>query len=99
MSACEAFDYQALNRASYDAIAAEWDAARVALWAREPIYVAEVERAAAEGGRLLDLGCGSGRPLAEHFIARGWQVTGVDQSETLLALARARHSAQRWIAE
>jgi SAM-dependent methyltransferase len=41
------------------------------------------------GGRILDLGCGRGRhavPLAR----RGYVVTGVDLSETMLRLARER---------
>ena len=37
-------------------------------------------------GRLLDLGCGTGRHLAD-FAARGWQVTGVDLSEPMLERA------------
>ena len=38
-------------------------------------------------GRLLDLGCGAGEPFPAYFIARGWQVTGVDFSSRMLALA------------
>lgn len=44
---------------------------------------------------VLDLGCGTGGhavPLAE----RGYQVLGVDQSEEMLARARARGSAARF---
>lgn len=38
-------------------------------------------------GRLLDLGCGAGEPFARYFVDRGWQVTGVDFSGRMLALA------------
>jgi SAM-dependent methyltransferase len=41
------------------------------------------------GGPVLELGCGSGRillPLAQD----GWQVTGIDNSLAMLALARER---------
>jgi SAM-dependent methyltransferase len=38
-------------------------------------------------GRLLDLGCGAGEPFPAYFIARGWQVTGVDFSSRMIALA------------
>jgi SAM-dependent methyltransferase len=43
--------------------------------------------AAAPGRRLLDLACGHGR-IALPFARAGWQVTGLDLSETSLALAR-----------
>jgi 2-polyprenyl-3-methyl-5-hydroxy-6-metoxy-1,4-benzoquinol methylase len=31
-----------------------------------------------EGAKVLDLGCGSGRPVAQHMAERGLLVTGVD---------------------
>jgi SAM-dependent methyltransferase len=37
--------------------------------------------------RLLDLGCGTGRHLV-HFAARGFDATGLDLSEHMLAVAR-----------
>ncbi len=43
-------------------------------------------------GRLLDLGCGTGRHL-EHFVRRGWRVTGVDLSELMLAEAANKLAA------
>jgi SAM-dependent methyltransferase len=39
--------------------------------------------------RLLDLGCGTGRH-AVHLTERGFEVTGVDQSEAMLEHARRR---------
>lgn len=30
---------------------------------------------------ILDLGCGTGRPIAEYFISKGFSVTGVDGSQ------------------
>lgn len=43
-------------------------------------------------GRLLDLGCGTGRHLA-HFARLGWRVVGVDLSEPMLARAAAKLKA------
>ena len=40
-------------------------------------------------GRLLDLGCGTGRHLA-HFARLGWRATGLDLSPHMLARVRAR---------
>lgn len=48
-----------------------------------------LDRWFASPGRLLDLGCGTGRHVA-HFAARGFQVIGLDLSEHMLAAARAK---------
>lgn len=45
-------------------------------------------------GRLLDLGCGTGRHV-EQFARRGFEVTGLDLSSHMLCLARQRLSAGR----
>lgn len=39
-------------------------------------------------GNILDLGCGSGKPIFEYYKNRGYQVVGVDASEKILSLAR-----------
>jgi len=39
---------------------------------------------------VLDLGCGSGRPVAQHMHERGLHVTGVDSSPTMISLCRSR---------
>ena len=38
------------------------------------------------GAAVLDIGCGSGLPLAGELIRRGYDVTGVDGSATMVAL-------------
>jgi ubiquinone/menaquinone biosynthesis C-methylase UbiE len=40
-------------------------------------------------GRLIDLGCGTGRALV-HFARRGFQCLGVDLSETMLDIVRQK---------
>lgn len=50
-----------------------------------------------QGGRVLDLGCGSGRPLARYCIERGYSVTGVDASPELIGLCRERFPDQTWV--
>ena len=47
-------------------------------------------------GRLLDLGCGTGR-LCRHFASRGFDCTGVDLSEEMLALARQHGESVTWL--
>lgn len=49
------------------------------------------------GARVLDLGCGSGMPVAFHLVQYGLRVTGVDTSPTLIALCRQRMPEHKWI--
>jgi SAM-dependent methyltransferase len=49
------------------------------------------------GGSVLDLGCGTGEPIARYLIERGFEVTGVDASPTMIALSRARFPDREWI--
>ncbi|HEY1191362.1 MAG TPA: class I SAM-dependent methyltransferase [Gemmata sp.] len=54
--------------------------------------VAYCERNFAAPGRLLDLGCGTGR-LCLHFAQKGFECVGVDLSEEMLARAREKSLA------
>lgn len=51
----------------------------------------------AQPGSVLDLGCGSGEPIAHYLIEQGRRVTGVDASPELINLCRARFPDQDWI--
>jgi SAM-dependent methyltransferase len=86
-----------LNRRSYNAIAKDWDAARTTLFPYEPPFLDRLTNSLLRGARILDLGCGTGRPVAEFLIRQGYAVTGVDQAEDLLALARERLPEGRWL--
>jgi SAM-dependent methyltransferase len=59
-----------------------------------------LERAAALSpppGQVLDLGCGSGEPIARFFLEKGYRVTGVDAAHEMLAIGRARFPDTRWL--
>ena len=45
---------------------------------------------------ILDIGCGSGEPIARYFLEAGHRVTGVDSSATLIGLCRERFPAETW---
>jgi 2-polyprenyl-3-methyl-5-hydroxy-6-metoxy-1,4-benzoquinol methylase len=49
------------------------------------------------GGRVLDLGCGGGEPIARYLIDRSCQVIGVDLSQTMIGLARTRFARHQWL--
>jgi len=86
-----------LNRESYDRIAAEWNAARAAFFGRERVYLDALLDGLPRPSTVLDLGCGTGRPMAEHVIASGHRIIGVDQSVAMLAFARQRFPDETWI--
>jgi SAM-dependent methyltransferase len=48
-------------------------------------------------GSVLDVGCGSGEPIARYFIEQGYEVTGVDVVAEMLELCRARFPQMRWL--
>jgi SAM-dependent methyltransferase len=51
------------------------------------------------GGKatILDLGCGSGSPVAKYMAECGFHVTGVDSSPTLLSLCSDRLPDHEWM--
>lgn len=49
------------------------------------------------GGTVLDAGCGSGLPIAQHFIEQGYQVTGIDFAAPMLDMARRRFPTSCWL--
>jgi SAM-dependent methyltransferase len=75
--------------AAYEREARDWARGRNRdLW-EEPALVAAVA-GRAPGLAVLDLGCGSGEPIAAWFAARGDSVTGVDGAAAMIAEFRAR---------
>ena len=48
------------------------------------------------GGRVLDLGCGAGDPIADYIARRGFEVVGVDASPSMLEIARERFPDGDW---
>src|SRR5262245_14298197 len=81
----------------YERHALAWDAdRRRSAWTDKPWherFMAQMPRPA----RVLDLGCGSGWPVARHLAAGGLRVTGVDSSPTLISLCRRRLPDHDWM--
>lgn len=85
------------NRDSYNAIANSWDMARTSFYGRERAYIDAFLDGLPAPSSILDLGCGTGRPIGEYILAQRHHLTGVDQAAALLDLARARFPSGRWI--
>ena len=45
---------------------------------------------------VLDIGCGTGVPIARHLIERGCLVTGVDASRAMITLCAQRFPEHHW---
>ncbi len=82
----------------YERHARDWDADRQrAAWNDKPWH----ERFAAllpAGASVLDLGCGSGSPVAAYMARRGLRVTGVDSSPSFISICRERLPGHEWLA-
>jgi len=80
----------------YDKIVGWFDGARCKdLMERE--YLELALKVIPEGGKILDLGCGTGEPMAKFFIESGFRVTGVDGSPQMIALCKKRFPEMEWI--
>lgn len=76
------------DRAPYDLIADQWSQERHASGFREQPSVDRFLDLTAPGAHILDLGCGSGKPIGRYLLDRGFRLTGVDASLAMLDLAR-----------
>jgi SAM-dependent methyltransferase len=48
------------------------------------------------GGAVLDIGCGSGEPIAAYLVGQGFAVTGVDAAPAMIDLCRRRLPTATW---
>jgi SAM-dependent methyltransferase len=86
--------------AHYERHALDWDADRnryVEPWNDKPWHNRFVASLQKDGSAILDLGCGSGSPVATFLASCGLRVTGVDTSPTLISLCRERLPDHEWL--
>jgi SAM-dependent methyltransferase len=60
-------------------------------------YLDEMTARLEPGASILDLGCGTGEPIARYLIEAGYDLTGVDPAPSMLAMCRLRFPASTWI--
>lgn len=63
----------------------------------ESEYLNLIIKSVPERGSVLDLGCGTGEPIAQFFIDKGFKVTGVDGSKKMIELCKKRFPTEKWI--
>lgn len=81
---------------SYEKIVDWFDAARTKTL-MEVEYLNLIVKAIPPGGSVLDLGCGTGEPIAQYFIDNTFKVTGVDGSKKMIELCKRRFPSEQWI--
>jgi SAM-dependent methyltransferase len=83
----EDLDPKDVVRRGYDAVSVRYDS-----WSggegKYGRWLAEIAERMPPAAAVLDLGCGSGLPVARHLTGAGCQVTGVDISEVQISRAR-----------
>lgn len=84
------------TRDVYERRALAWDKDRPRSLYEKP-WLDRFAAAIGGSGRLLDLGCGAGEPIAAYFIAAGLTLVGVDYSDAMIALARRRYPQAEWL--
>jgi SAM-dependent methyltransferase len=75
---------------SYDYIAEQWHSNfRGQIYVDRTLgYVDKILEGLPPQAKVLDLGCGTGNPIAKHIVERGFRVVGIDQSNKLLKIAK-----------
>jgi len=81
----------------YEKHATAWDALRQSSPWNDKIWHDRFIGSLKAGACVLDLGCGPGRPVAQHMIEHGLRVTGVDSSPAMIALCRSRLPDHEWL--
>lgn len=79
----------------YQRHAATYDGLRGKLLMEGP-WLARFRSLLAPGATILDIGCGTGQPIARHLGEQGHPVTGVDSAPAMIALCRTRFPKGDW---
>ncbi len=73
---------------NYDKIAVEFAKMRDSFY-KEQKYIDIFLENLQPQSEILDVGCGSGYPIASYLIEKGFKVTGMDASKELLEIAKS----------
>ncbi|MFY0617132.1 class I SAM-dependent methyltransferase [Shimia sp.] len=79
----------------YERNADAWDAGRDTSL-REKAWLDQTLDGLTTPAKVLDLGCGTGRPIAAYFASLGHDVTGVDASSAMIHLAQSHVETATW---
>jgi len=83
----------------YERLASKWEADRRRTAFAEREWLDRWIAFMPPQGRVLDVGCGFGWPIADYLISRGFAVTGIDSSPAMIARCRELHPEHSWHVE
>jgi 2-polyprenyl-3-methyl-5-hydroxy-6-metoxy-1,4-benzoquinol methylase len=81
-------DHISLVQSGYDQIAESYHERRVSRKDANVVFLDSLKDKLPPHGKVLDMGCGGGVPISQYFAERGYEVTGFDISEEMIALAK-----------
>jgi SAM-dependent methyltransferase len=81
----------------YQRHADEWDKLRGRLCLLEKRWLDQFVALLPQSASILDIGCGTGQPIARYLIEKGYDVTGIDSSPALIGICKDRFPDQEWI--
>lgn len=81
-------DPREVVRRGYDALSVRYDE-KYGGQTKYQAWLSELKEHIPAGGAVLDLGCGSGIPVARDLTAAGYRITGVDLSDVQVRRAMA----------
>lgn len=79
-------DFNDKIRQSYDKIADTWYEKRE--WYIEQASIDKAIQYLSPNAKILDVGCGSGKPIAAYLVKKGFEVYGIDISAKLVEYAK-----------
>lgn len=82
---------------SYDQIIDWFDEHRTKDLSLERFYLDFIKNNIPVESTILDVGCGTGEPLAKYFMENFYKLTGVDASTKMIELCKQRFPKEKWV--
>jgi 2-polyprenyl-3-methyl-5-hydroxy-6-metoxy-1,4-benzoquinol methylase len=82
---------KSINKKSYNTIAQQWAEHRHKSFVSQ--LVVDFSDKVKPKGKILDIGCGTGYPLAHYLSEKGFFVTGIDAAANMIEIAQSHSIA------